>query len=48
MPRQPRAAPGGYVYHAINRAVARLLLFQKDGDYEAVERVMLEALGFRA
>ena len=44
MPRQPRAAPGGYVYHALNRAVARLPLFQKDGDYEAFERVLVEAL----
>ena len=26
MPRHPRAAPRGYVYHAINRAVARPLL----------------------
>lgn len=44
MPRQPRAAPGGYAYHALNRAVARLPLFQKDGDYEAFERVLTEAL----
>jgi putative transposase len=44
MPRQPRSAPAGYVYHAINRAVARLPLFQKDGDYEAFERVLLEAM----
>jgi hypothetical protein len=35
MPRQPRAAPGGYAYHALNRAVARLPLFEKDGDFEA-------------
>mgnify|MGYP001589291891 CR=1 FL=1 len=44
MPRHPRAAPGGYVYHCLNRAVARLPLFQKDGDYDAFERVLLEAL----
>ena len=44
MPRQPRAAPGGLVYHALNRAVARLPLFQKDGDYDAFERVLAEAL----
>jgi putative transposase len=31
------------VYHALNRAVARLPLFEKDGDYEAFERVMAEA-----
>jgi putative transposase len=44
MPRQPRVAPGGFAYHAINRAVARLPLFQKDGDYAAFERVLAEAM----
>jgi putative transposase len=44
MPRRARVAPGGYVYHALNRAVARLPLFQKDGDYDAFERVLAEAL----
>jgi putative transposase len=44
MPRQPQAAPAGYVYHALNRAVARLPLFQKDGDFDAFERVLAEAL----
>jgi putative transposase len=44
MPRHARSAPGGYVYHALNRAVARLPLFQKYGDYEAFERVLGEAL----
>lgn len=44
MPRHARAAPGGLVYHALNRAVARLPLFQKDGDYEAFERVLALAL----
>jgi putative transposase len=44
MPRQPRAAPAGYVYHALNRAVARLPLFDKDGDFDAFERVLVEAL----
>jgi putative transposase len=44
MPRRARVAPGGVVYHALNRAVARLPLFQKEGDYEAFERVLIEAL----
>jgi putative transposase len=35
---------GGFVYHAINRAVARLPLFQKQGDYAAFERVLAEAM----
>lgn len=43
MPRQARVAPGGYVYHVLNRAVARLPLFRKDADFEAFERVMEEA-----
>jgi putative transposase len=44
MPRHARSAPGGFVYHALNRAVARLPLFQKDDDYRAFERVVVEAL----
>ena len=44
MPRSLRVAPGGFVYHALNRGVARLPLFEKDGDYEAFERVLEEAL----
>jgi len=44
MPRQARAAPGGYVYHALNRAVARMRLLRKDGDFDAFERVLLEAM----
>src|SRR5258708_33837254 len=43
MPRSARIAPGGFVYHALNRAVARLPLFEKEADYEAFERVLLEA-----
>jgi putative transposase len=44
MPRRPRNAPGGLVYHALNRAVARLPLFEKPADYEAFERVLALAL----
>src|SRR6516225_1361838 len=44
MPRTARHAPGGFVYHALNRAVARLPLFQKDADYLAFERVLALAL----
>ena len=43
MPRTARVAPGGTVYHALNRAVARLPLLEKQGDYEAFERVLAEA-----
>jgi len=44
MPRQARQAPGGIVYHVLNRAVARLPLFEKPGDYEAFEGVLTLAL----
>ena len=44
MGRVPRSAPGGYVYHALNRAVAGLPLFEKPTDYEAFERVLRLAL----
>jgi putative transposase len=40
MPRIARAAPGGYVYHALDRAVARLPLFEKEADFAAFERVL--------
>lgn len=43
MPRTARVAPGGLVYHVLNRSVARLPLFQKPADYEAFERVLCEA-----
>ena len=40
MPRHARVAPGGLVYHALNRATARLPLFESDADFEAFERVI--------
>jgi len=43
MPRRPRIAPGGLVYHCLNRAVARMALFERDEDYAAFERVLEEA-----
>jgi putative transposase len=43
MPRTARYAPKGLIYHALNRAVARLPLFQKEADYEAFERVIEES-----
>ena len=44
MPRPPRAAEGGLVYHALNRANARLAIFETDEDYAAFERVLAEAV----
>jgi putative transposase len=43
MPRTARKAPGGYVYHVLNRAVGRMRLFRTDDDFEAFRRVMIEA-----
>ena len=43
MGRPLRAADGGYVYHALNRANGRHPLFEKDADYAAFERVLAEA-----
>jgi putative transposase len=44
MPRPPRAAEGGLIYHTLNRANARLTIFASDDDYAAFERVLSEAL----
>src|ERR1700722_5358655 len=44
MPRIARVAPGGMVYHVLNRGVGRMRLFLSDADYAAWERVILETL----
>jgi hypothetical protein len=33
MPRRARSLEGGHVYHVLNRANARALLFQKEAEY---------------
>ena len=43
MARFPRVAPPGLAYHVLNRAVARTRLFRTDRDYEAFQRVLVEA-----
>lgn len=45
MPRIARYAPGGLVYHVLNRAKGRVRLFKKPEDYLAFQRVLLEAHG---
>lgn len=42
MGRSPRTAVGGLVYHVLNRANARRRIFEKDADYDAFERAMVE------
>jgi REP-associated tyrosine transposase len=44
MPRPPRAAEGGLVYHALNRANARLTIFETDEDYAAFELILAQAV----
>ncbi len=43
MPRRARSIQGGLVYHILNRANARMTIFEKDDDYAAFERVLEEA-----
>ena len=43
MARRPRVAPPGLAYHVLNRAVARTKLFRTDRDFEAFQRVIIEA-----
>jgi putative transposase len=44
MGRPRRADDGGLIDHVLNRASARMTTFEKDGDYEAFERVLEEAV----
>ena len=44
MPRQPRHAPGGVIYHVLNRAAGRRELFADDADYAAFIRVISQTL----
>jgi putative transposase len=43
MPRRPRAAPGGYVYHVLNRSAGGVKLFRTDTDFLAFQNLLLEA-----
>jgi putative transposase len=43
MPRVARYAPGGIVYHVLNRANGRRRLFRKERDFFAFEQVLAEA-----
>jgi putative transposase len=44
MGRPPRAAQGGIIYHVLNRANARMTIFEQDEDYAAFERILEEAV----
>ena len=43
MGRPLRSAAGGVIYHVLNRANARALIYEKPADFEAFERVLAEA-----
>jgi hypothetical protein len=45
MPRRARIAPGGVVYHTLNRANDPNELFSKPEGYAAFERIMVAATG---
>ncbi len=40
MPRTKRICPAGEVFHVLNRAVARLTIFEKPDDYDGFLRVL--------
>jgi putative transposase len=39
MPRVGKVDVGGYIYHVINRANARVQIFDNDKDYQLFENV---------
>jgi len=43
MPRRPRLATAGFVYHVLNRAVGRSTIFENPDDYAAFEKVLQQA-----
>ena len=44
MGRPQRAAQAGFIYHVLNRANARMTIFESDEDYAAFERILSEAV----
>ncbi len=44
MPRTARVAPGGMVFHVLNRGVGRMRLFGEDRDFETVEEIIEKTL----
>ncbi len=44
MPRTARIAPGGGIYHVLNRGVGKMTLFRGKRDHEAFQRCLLLAM----
>ncbi len=42
MPRTARVAPGDVIFHVLNRGNARSQIFEKNQDYNAFERILVE------
>ena len=42
MPRGSRIAPGGLIFHVLNRGNGHRSIFEDSGDYAAFERVISE------
>jgi putative transposase len=43
MARQARVAPGGWIYHVVNRSVGRMKMLRTQKDFAAFDRIILEA-----
>jgi putative transposase len=43
MPRRPRFAQAGYVFHVLNRGAGRQTLFETEGDYDAFASLLEQA-----
>jgi putative transposase len=41
MPRTARIAPGGFIYHVLNRGVGKMTLFRSRRDFEAFQRCLV-------
>ncbi len=44
MPRTARVAPGGMLFHVLNRGVGKMRLFLKHADFEAFDRIVEKTL----
>src|SRR5688500_3765321 len=44
MPRRARIAPGGFIYHVLNRGVGRMTLFRSPRDYAAFLSALIDTL----
>jgi putative transposase len=47
MPRTVRYAPGGMLFHVMNRGVGKMILFEKSQDYQSFEAILEETLRVR-